>query len=179
MCVQANFRALKFFGLRLREKAKEMEREKCFVPLSLVAKHNLFIYRIRLWHKGFPNHEWSFIQELLSRYCLFSWFIAPHFLTTSFTLFSRRLEVISESENGVRDGHTPHLFSSVPSRVRFFLAPMHITCKRLLGRLHLSLFQYPFVEWKDQTCPNQDWRGHQGTLRRFHTEYHTCKIRSK
>ena len=73
MRVQANFRALKFtFGLRLREKAKEMEREKCFVPLSLVAKHNLFIYRIRLWHKGFPNHEWSFTQELLSRYCLFS-----------------------------------------------------------------------------------------------------------
>ena len=43
-------------ALRLREKAKEMEREKCFVPLSLVAKHNLLIYRIRLWHKGFPNH---------------------------------------------------------------------------------------------------------------------------
>ena len=57
MRVQANFRALKFtFGLRLGEKAKEMEREKCFVPLSLVAKHNLLIYRIRLWHKGFPNH---------------------------------------------------------------------------------------------------------------------------
>ena len=45
MRVQANFRALKFiFGLRLGEKSKEMEREKCFVPLSLVAKHNLFIY---------------------------------------------------------------------------------------------------------------------------------------
>ena len=58
MRVQANFRALKFtFGLRLREKAKELEREKCFVPLSLVAKPNLFIYRIRLWYKGFPNHE--------------------------------------------------------------------------------------------------------------------------
>ena len=57
MCVQANFRALKFFGLRLREKAKEMEREKCFVPLSLVTKHNLFIYRIRLSHKGFPTHS--------------------------------------------------------------------------------------------------------------------------
>ena len=74
MRVQANFRALKFtFGLRLREKAKEMEREKCFVPLSLVAKHNLFIYRIGLPHKGFPNHEWSFTQELLSSifwYCL-------------------------------------------------------------------------------------------------------------
>ena len=58
MRVQANFRALKFtFGLRLREKAKEMEREKCFVPLSLEAKHNFFIYRIGLSQKGFPNHE--------------------------------------------------------------------------------------------------------------------------
>lgn len=57
MCVQANFRALKFFGLRLREKAKEMEREKCFVPLSLEAKHNFFIYRIGLSQKGFLNHE--------------------------------------------------------------------------------------------------------------------------
>ena len=37
MRVQANFRALKLtFGLRLREKAKEMEREKCFIPLSLL-----------------------------------------------------------------------------------------------------------------------------------------------
>ena len=74
MSVQANFRALKFtVGLRLIEKAKEIEREKCFFPLSLIAKHNLFIYRIRLWHKSFPNHEWSFTQELLSRifwYCL-------------------------------------------------------------------------------------------------------------
>lgn len=139
-------------ALRQREKAKEMEREKCFVPLSLEAKHNLFIYRIRRWHKSFPNHEWSIThQELLSRifwYCLrrasdkkqnlspnlarfflhssilFSWFIAPHFLTTSFTLCSRRLEVITESENGVRDGHTPTLFASVPSRARFFLAPI-------------------------------------------------------
>ena len=57
MCVQANFRALKFFGLRLREKAKEMEREKCFVPLSLEAKHNFFIYRIGLSQKGSLNHE--------------------------------------------------------------------------------------------------------------------------
>ena len=58
MRVQANFRALKFtFGLRLREKAKEMEREKCFVPLSLEAKHNFFIYRIGLSQKGFLNHE--------------------------------------------------------------------------------------------------------------------------
>ena len=158
MRVQANFRALKFtFGLRLREKAREMEREKCFVPLSLVAKHNLFIYRIRLWHKGFPNHEWSFIQELLSRYCLFSWFIAPHFLTTSFTLCSRRLEVISESENGVRDGHTPPLFSRVPSRAWFFLAPILLASACYAGyTCRLLLQQYPFVEWKDQTCPNQD-----------------------
>ena len=58
MRVQANFRALKFtFGLRLREKAKAVERAKCFVPLSLEAKRNFFIYRIRLSHKGFPNHE--------------------------------------------------------------------------------------------------------------------------
>ena len=152
MRVQANFRALKFtFGLRLREKAKAVKRAKCFVPLSLEAKRNFFIYRIRLSHKGFPNHEWLFTQELLSGifwYCLrrtsdkkqnlsrnparfflhssflFSWFIAPHFLTTFFTLRSRRLEVISESEIGVREGHTPPLFSSVPSCARFFLAPM-------------------------------------------------------
>lgn len=70
------------------------------------------------------NLSRNLARFLLHSSILFSWFIAPHFLTTFFTLRSRRLEVISESENGVGDGHTPTLFASVLSLARFFLAPI-------------------------------------------------------
>ena len=46
------------------------------------------------------------------------------FLKSSLWSSSWLLKLPSESENGVRDGHRPHLFSSVPSRASFFLAPI-------------------------------------------------------